>query len=197
MKYLLLEIVTWFDAVVRAIPGLIGMRIRRALWSPRFRSAGRGLVIEEGVTLRGTENITIGDEVILMRGSSIYAERATCTIGPRSALGIHSMIDANDGGEIVLGNEVIIATGCVLRASGHRFDDLDKAVRYQGHVGGRIVLGDDIWIGANAVVLPDVSVGAHAIIGAGAVVTKDVPPYAIVGGVPARVIGSRKKEGVA
>jgi acetyltransferase-like isoleucine patch superfamily enzyme len=63
----------------------------------------------------------------------------------------------------------------------------------QDHTGGTIEIGDDVWIGANAVIVPDVKIGSHAIIAAGAVVTRDVPEYAIAAGVPARTIGDRRE----
>jgi galactoside O-acetyltransferase len=114
-----------------------------------------------------------------------------CRIGSRVALGINSMIDANDGGEIIIGSDVLIAAGSVLRASNHEFRDPTIAIAKQGHRPGKIVIGDDVWIGANCVVVPDVVIGDHSIVAAGAVVTKDVPPWAIVGGVPAQVIRER------
>lgn len=61
-----------------------------------------------------------------------------------------------------------------------------------GYMDGEVRIGNDVWIAANAIILPRVAIGDGAVVGAGAVVTKDVPPMAIVGGVPARVIGFRK-----
>ena len=185
------ELREWVDAALRALPGVIGIRVRRLFWMRRFRAAGPGLYIERGVVLDGTENIRLGNDVMLFRDSGLYAVNASCTIGNRCALGIHSIIDASEGGEIYLGNEVIIATGCVLRAANHRYGNLEKAIRDQGHDPGKIVIGNDVWLGANAVILPNVTIGDRAIIAAGAVVSRDVPPWAIAGGVPARIIGWR------
>ncbi len=64
----------------------------------------------------------------------------------------------------------------------------------QGHVPGTVVIEEDVWIGANCVITPDVRIGRGAVVGAGAVVTRDVAPFAIVGGVPAREIGRRGQE---
>jgi galactoside O-acetyltransferase len=178
----------WWDALVRFLPGGIGIRMRRALWTGRLR-AGRNLVIQEGVTLEG--DITAGDDVALSRGATIYAVRGSCRLGSRVGLGIHSMIDANEGGEVVIGDDVLIATGCVLRASNHQYRDPARPINAQGHTGGRIQLGNDVWLGANVVVVAGVTIGDHAIVGAGAVVTKDVEPWTIVGGVPAQPIGRR------
>ncbi|MCE9640174.1 MAG: hypothetical protein K8S22_08520 [Betaproteobacteria bacterium] len=67
-------------------------------------------------------------------------------------------------------------------------------INNQGHAAGVIDVADDVWIGANTVILPDVSIGKGAIIGAGSVVTKDVPAYSIAAGVPAKVIGTRGRD---
>lgn len=100
------------------------------------------------------------------------------------------LIDACSG-FIKLGNNVIIGPNSVLRAANHIFTDLDKPIRYQGHSGGKIIIEDDCWLGANVIVLKDVTVGKGSVIGAGAIVTKDIPPLSIAVGVPARVIGHR------
>ena len=84
-----------------------------------------------------------------------------------------------------------IGTGTVLRAANHRIDRTDIPMMDQGHVPGEIHIEEDVWIGANCVITADVRIGRGAVVGAGAVVTHDVAPYAIVGGVPARVIGIR------
>ena len=82
----------------------------------------------------------------------------------------------------------------VLRAANHCFDSLEKPIMLQGHLYGEIVIEDDVWIAANCTITPGTRIGHGAVVGAGAVVTRDVEPYAIVGGVPARVIGSRRKD---
>ena len=101
------------------------------------------------------------------------------------------MINADCGGFIEIGDNCLIGPNVVLRTSNHVFSDRNVPIREQGHIPGRIIIRDDVWIGANVVLLPDVSVGRGAIIGAGSVVTKNVDDYAIVAGVPAKQIGSR------
>jgi galactoside O-acetyltransferase len=96
------------------------------------------------------------------------------------------------GGRIVIGNDVMIGPNAVLRASNHGAERIDVPMWNQPHTGGTIEIGDDVWIGANVVVVPNVKIGSHAIVAAGAVVTRDVPDYALAAGVPARVIGDRR-----
>lgn len=188
---LLVEARVWFDFFVRNIPGRVGMLVRRLVWGRRFGCVGKGLYLEEGVIVRGCKSTFLGDGTLLSRGSSLYSEGGVCRIADRFALGIGSMVDANDGGEIIIGDDVIIATGCVLRASNHEFRDPASVILKQGHRGGRIIIGNDVWIAANVVILPNVVIGDHSIVAAGAVVNRDVEPWSIVGGVPARVIGTR------
>ena len=113
-------------------------------------------------------------------------------LGEDTALSPGVTVDAS-GGLIRLGKQVAVGPGTVLRASNHRFDSLDRPIMLQGHSYGEILIEDDVWIAANCTITPGTRIGRGAVIGAGAVVTRDVEPFAIVGGVPARVIGSRKK----
>ena len=85
-----------------------------------------------------------------------------------------------------MGPEVLIMT------SSHKFDRIDIPMCEQGDMSPKkVVIGSDVWIGARVIILPGVQIGSGSIIGAGAVVTKDIPPFSVVGGVPAKVIKSR------
>ena len=75
-----------------------------------------------------------------------------------------------------------------MTALNHNFNDKTKRIDEQGVSTNSVVIGDDIWVGANAVILPGVTIGNHSVVAAGAVVTKDVPPHSLVAGVPAKII---------
>ena len=131
-------------------------------------------------------------------------------IGSGSVVGPYTMLLAY-GGEIVLGencsvnpfcvlyghgglhigNYVRIATHCVFIPANHVFDDPDTPIARQGVTTKGIRIDDDVWLGAGCRVLDGVMIGQGAVVAAGSVVTRDVPPMAIVAGVPARQIGSR------
>lgn len=96
--------------------------------------------------------------------------------------------------DLILGNHVMVGDNASFRTADHEFSRLDVPMLEQGERRGSIVVEDDVWIGANATILRGVRIGHGAIVGANAVVTRDVAPYAIVGGVPARVIGSRRPQ---
>ncbi|MBN1431653.1 MAG: acyltransferase [Methanomicrobiaceae archaeon] len=101
------------------------------------------------------------------------------------------MLNADCGGSIIIGNNVLIGPNVVVRSADHNFSSADTLIQKQGHTGGRITIEDDVWIGANAVILKGVTIKTGAVVGAGAVVTKDVDEYVIAGGVPAKKISSR------
>jgi acetyltransferase-like isoleucine patch superfamily enzyme len=94
-------------------------------------------------------------------------------------------------GKINIGKYCLIAPNVVIVGSNHNFDDKNELIRKQGVSSRGITIGDDVWIGANATITDGVNIGKGAIIAAGAVVTKNVEEYTIVGGVPAKFISKR------
>jgi acetyltransferase-like isoleucine patch superfamily enzyme len=99
-------------------------------------------------------------------------------------VGLHNTII----GPVKIGNHVNLAQGITVTALNHTFTNPEKRIDEQGVSTTPVAIGDDIWIGANAVILPGVTIGEHSVVAAGAVVTKDVPPHSLVAGVPARII---------
>ncbi|TLV03228.1 CatB-related O-acetyltransferase [Dyadobacter luticola] len=94
-----------------------------------------------------------------------------------------------------IGNYVLIAQNVSMMAVTHHFESTDIPIIKQGSTkADPVIIEDDVWIGRNVIVMPGITIGKGAIVGAGAVVTKNVPSYAIVGGVPAKVIRYRKQE---
>lgn len=110
-------------------------------------------------------------------------------LGDRSGIGV----DADIKGKCVIGNNVMMGPQCIIYTRNHKFDDVSIPMREQGFQEEKpVYIGDDVWIGSRVTILPGVKIGSHSIIGAGAVVTKDVPEWAIVGGNPAVVKKFRK-----
>jgi maltose O-acetyltransferase len=94
--------------------------------------------------------------------------------------------------DLKVGKDVMMGPYVVIIGDNHRFDNLDLPMRLQGtQEYPPVRIGDDVWIGARAIILPGLTIGNGAIIGAGSVVTKDVPPYAICAGNPAKIIRYR------
>lgn len=150
-----------------------------------------------------------------------YAVRDHVTLGERVHIGMGSVLDATVG--LTIGDDVYIGKGCTIECNGsvgsgamianrvgligrhdHDVSAVGVMVRHAPWIGDadfdpvkkaeRLVVEDDVWIGYGAIVLSNVIVGRGAIVAAGALVTKDVPPYAVVAGVPARVVGWRFSE---
>lgn len=105
-------------------------------------------------------------------------------IGDHTRVGIHCTVI----GPVCIGNHVNLAQGITVTALNHNFADSNRKIDEQGISTKPVVIGDDVWIGANAVILPGVTIGRHVVVAAGAVVTKDVPDYSLVAGVPAKEI---------
>jgi len=140
--------------------------IRRVICRPLFKKAGRNINIERGAYFGFGNELSIGDN---------------------SGLGVNSYCK----GDITIGADVMMAPDVVFRTRNHRFDDLSRPMWQQGYVDEPVVIEDDVWIATRAIILPGVHIHRGAIIAAGAVVTKDVPEYAIVGGNPARILKYR------
>ena len=129
--------------------------------------AGTHVFFDHEVYIKFPWLVEVGDNASINRGVSFYP----------SFFGGH---------RIILGNNVRIAPGVRLHAASHDVSDLSYA-----DTGGPIVIGDDVWVGAGAIILPNVTVGARSVVGAGAVVSRDVPPDSIAVGVPAKVVKQR------
>ena len=128
-------------------------------------------------------------------GSNINIQKRTnfssrCVIGDNSGIGKDSTLY----GPVFIGDDVMMGPHCTIYTQNHSFNELDKPMNQQGFSSERpVVIGNDVWIGGHVIILPGVKVGSGSIVGAGSVVTKDVPNYAIVAGNPARIIRFRKK----
>lgn len=135
--------------------------------------------------------IKIGRDVHLNRNVILYSERSTSTIT------IGNGTEINDGagfygcGKITIGEKTLLGPGVKVIAYNHNYADAHTPIKEQGLTPGDVVIGDNCWIGANAVILSGVTVGNGVVIAAGAVVNKDVADNTIVGGVPAKFIKNR------
>lgn len=112
------------------------------------------------------------------------------TLGDYSELGTRCIIQAN----VHIGDNVIMGPDVKVYSRNHKFDRLDIPISRQGKNYYKTFIGNDVWLGANTIVTAGCKIGDHAIVAAGSVITKDVPDYAIVGGVPAKVIRYRNEK---
>lgn len=129
----------------------------------------------------------VGKDVNIEKGAMVTS---TMEIGDRSGVGINARMH----GKVIIGKDVMMGPDCIVYTKNHAFSDTSIPMNKQGFSQEKpVIIGDDMWIGGRVIILPGVHVGNGAIIGAGAVVTKDVPDYAVVGGNPARVLKYRKE----
>jgi acetyltransferase-like isoleucine patch superfamily enzyme len=135
--------------------------------------------------------VRIGDRCEIEHGVffKCVLRDARLTIGDHVFIGTGSELDVANS--VSIGDHTLIAPGVFITDHGHNTDRAHR-LDEQGSYTAAVVVGSDVWLGTRAVILPGVRIGNGAVVGAGSVVTTEVPPYAIVAGVPARQIGVRK-----
>ena len=180
------------EGIVAAWPGGLGTAARRAFFARRLKSLGSNPVLGAHLLLIGPQNIEIGNSFACWRGCTLAAcDDGAVVIGDRVSLNANVYVNACRGGRIEIGNDVMIGPNTVMRTSDHVTTATGRPMREQGHTPAAIIIDDDVWISANVTVLGGTRIGTGAVVAAGAVVTRDVAPRTIVGGVPARLIKMR------
>lgn len=157
---------------------------------PRFLRLGKACRIQSGcfIDVPGPHEMVLGNKVHINRGAYLGAF-APLRIGDRTDINRNTSIDAR--GEVTIGCDVLVGPYAQIIAYQHVFASPERPINVQGLVAGPITIDDDVWIGAGAIILANVSIGKGSIVGAGAVVTRSCPPYSILAGAPARIIGMR------
>jgi len=199
------------------LPGAAGLWLRRRMYPSLMRHVGRGAVFGSNIVLRHPKKIVIGDnaviddgcvldargdlnrgivignDVMLARGTILGCKNGDIRLGDNVGLGAYCIIHAIGESGVSVGNNVVIGTYTYLAGGSHyHFERTDIPISQQGQdLKGGIRIEDNVWLGARVTVLDGVTIGRDAIVGSGAVVTKDILPFAIAVGVPAQVVGSR------
>lgn len=199
-------------SLVGWIPTLLGIGIRAVAYRLILRMDGLA-AIESGVRLRFASRVRLGRQAYLDQGVYLHACPGGITVGDRSLIMhnsvlhvynfrdlphafIHIGADSLIGemnvlrgqGGITIGDRVYTAPLVQMLAVDHVIDDPTRPIVDQGITARGIVVEDDAWIGAGAIITDGVHIGKGAVVAAGAVVTGDVPPHVVVGGVPARIL---------
>jgi acetyltransferase-like isoleucine patch superfamily enzyme len=199
-------------ALVGWIPSVIGVGLRAVLYRLILRmdgiaaiengvrlrfadqiSLGRNVYLDQGAYLHACpQGITLGDGTFVMHGAVLHVynfrdlPHAFIRVGRDSLIGEYNVLRGQGG--ITIGDRVYTAPGVQILAVNHVYDDPTRPMVEQGITAEGITIDDDVWVGAGAIITDGVRVGRGAVIAAGAVVTADVPPHTVVGGVPARVL---------
>lgn len=183
-------------------------------WHSRLATLGAGTDIQPTAVFEYPENIMIGKHcriarqallrantgnqpgirfgghVSVLENVLINANRGHIVIGDHSWIGPGSIIYGNGG--VNIGDDVMIASHCVINTVSHHFSRQDMPMSRQGTYCDPVIIDNDVWIGTAAIILQGVHIGRGSIIGAGAVVTRNIPPFSIAVGMPARVTGCRR-----
>jgi len=146
----------------------LGAKRRILFYSKTLQKCGNNLHVMPGFIVKFPEKLFIGNNVTINR---------------------NVFITARD--RIYIGNNVLIGQNTIINSGNHKFSNPNVPINAQGHSSDEIIIGNDVWIGANCSILKGVKIGDGAVVGAGSVVTKDVEPYTVVGGVPAKKIKDR------
>ncbi|MHB8377430.1 MAG: acyltransferase [Dehalococcoidia bacterium] len=176
----------------------IGSRVQARVL--RLGAFGEYSVVRPPYTVAGAKHIFIGERTLIGRNAMLLAadRYAGETYEPNMRIGDDTRIGQNFfascTGEFRIGSRVLISQNVHVGDNLHRYDDPDVAVIDQPMTRGYVIVADDAFIGVNAVILPNVRVGRHAVVGAGAVVTRDVPDYCVAAGNPARILRSYDHE---
>lgn len=154
--------------------------------APLYQHRGKHAVIHHSVRMDTPpyRKFWLGDYSVVESFACINNAVGDVIIGDHTRVGLHNTII----GPVSIGNHVNLAQGITVTALNHNFSDAGKRIDTQGVSTTPVVIEDDVWIGANTVILPGVTIGQHSVVAAGAVVTKEVPPHSLVAGVPAKVI---------
>jgi acetyltransferase-like isoleucine patch superfamily enzyme len=176
----------------RSDEGVFETTLRRIIFHALCKEVGHGLRLEPEIVVKHPETMIFGDAVFIGAQTMIQGRwEGRCQIGNHVWIGPHAYFDARD---LILEDYVGWGPGAKVLGSAHTGEPIDIPIIATDLRVEQVVVGYGADIGTNATLLPGVHIGAHAIVGAGAVVTEDVPAYAVVAGVPAKVIRYRKQQ---
>lgn len=159
----------------------MALRVRLRRLVSRFLQIAVGFYYRVGASSLLDQCSSVGSSVRLRMPLLIYHPECV-SFGSRVDVGENVII--RGGGGVCIGNDVLIAAGAAIISQGHPI----RPPRWGRNTSKPISIGNEVWIGTHATVLPGVTIGDGAVVAAGAVVSRDVPPFAVVAGVPARVI---------
>ncbi len=208
-----------FIQLTAGFPGAVGLGMRKLFFPIMMKERGKGIVWGKNMVIRypqkiriqdqcifddgcvldakgeSNEGISIGKGCMLGRQTILGCKNSDITLGDQVGIGAHCIIHAVDISRVSIEDNVVIGPMVYLAGGGnYHFEQTDIPLSEQGmDLKGGIYIGKNCWIGANTVVLDGVKIGDDTIVGAGSVVSKDLPAYSIAAGNPARILKMRKE----
>lgn len=214
LHFFLLVVYECYGLLFSSLGGALGYMVRKWAAKYLFKSVGPGLILGRGLVFRhparisfganvavddygfvdasgsGVKGVQLGDGVILSRNCVVLGKNGHVVFGERVDVGCNCVF-ASAGG-ITIGAATLIAGNCYIGGGRYYHDRLEPAILDQGSYSrGEVVIGEKSWIGAGAIIMDGIKIGKGVIVGAGSVVTKDVPDYAVIAGIPARILRIR------
>lgn len=190
----------WLKWQMKSVQGMVligkGVTIRQA----GYLSVGRNFVAQDHCEINclSAKGIVFGDKVTvgsyaIIRPTNLYGGEPGLglKVGDNSSIGPYAYIGCS--GYIEIGNNVMMSPRVSIYSENHVFEDVTQPMIKQGVRRSFVKIEDDCWIASNAVILAGVTIGKGSVVAAGSIVTKDVPPYSVVGGNPAKIIKTRKE----
>lgn len=203
-----------YTSILASFPGAMGIFLRQKLYRKFLGESGRGVAFSRNVTLRCPGQLSVGDGTLIEENVCFDIKSASAavrlgarnqvvqgarfetgyaghvTLGDDCYIGAYAVL--NGFGGIEIGKNALIAAHCHIVSGDHGHSDVATPMNAQPIVGKGIVLEDNVWLGSGVKVLDGVRIGEGSIVSAGAVVNRDVAPFSIVGGVPAKLIKMRE-----
>jgi acetyltransferase-like isoleucine patch superfamily enzyme len=183
---------------LRESKGLLFVGSRCKIIFRKRISLGKSITIGDNVEINALSKsgVVIGNNVSILKNTIIECTGVIRNIGEGLIIGDNVGIAQNCfiqvRGKVIIGNNVIFGPNVSIFSENHNFSDPDLPVSIQGETRKGVTIEEGVWIGTRSIILDGVTIGKNSIVAAGSVVNKDVPPYSIVGGVPAKVIKNRK-----
>jgi acetyltransferase-like isoleucine patch superfamily enzyme len=197
------------------LPGAAGYLLRKILYRRLFDKVGRGLIIGRNVVIRhpgkikignnvtiddntiidgrgsGDEGVVLEDNVLVNRNCMILAKTGPIHIGKKTSIGSNSVIVSISG--VRIGESVLTAGGLYISAGSYRFDNPEIPImEHDAYSTGPVEIGDGAWMGTRVTILDGVRVGTGAVVGACSMVNKEIPPFTVAVGTPAKVVRTRR-----
>lgn len=200
------------------IPGALGMVLRKVFWPRMFGGCGKGTVFGCGIVVRqpkkivlgsavvvseycvldgrhgsGGCSIRVGDQTILSNNVMLSCKDGSISIGNRVGINAQSIVQSTNGNAVSVGDDCVLGQRCLIIGGGN-YDISDPGVLIRSQPiapDGGVNVAPNAWLGANASVLGGVTIGEGSVVGAGAVVSRSIPPFSVCMGIPARVVRQR------